>query len=408
MRLDTLLTELLAGTAEAVEARSEQEFGRIAAPFENRIVIFGTGHLGTVALSGLRGAGIEPLAFCDNNPHLWGKHKDGIAVMSPAEAVERFQDSAAFVAAIYNSTAPRRQLRELGCTRIVPYPVLFWKHWRTMPREDRLELPHRIMERAGLMAAGYDLLSDERSRREFVAQIRWRCLLDYDCLPPADDPGEMYFPAGLFTLLPGEVFVDCGAYDGDSIRSFLKASGGRFGKIYAWEADGANCAALNSYRAGLDAGLMARMEILPCAVGARNETVRFCAEGSVGSRLADSGETQRVVCKTIDSTLAEACPTLIKMDIEGAEPEALRGAVETMVRHRPVMAVCAYHKCDHLWEIPQLLKMANPDYRIFLRRYAEDCWETVYYAIPPERLGIDPETADGFSMRNDHEFSATV
>jgi len=50
------------------------------------------------------------------------------------------------------------------------------------------------------------------------------------------------------------------------------------------------------------------------------------------------------------------------------------------------MAVCAYHKCDHLWTIPQLLKAANPDYKIYLRRYAEDCWETVYYAVPPERL----------------------
>jgi hypothetical protein len=54
------------------------------------------------------------------------------------------------------------------------------------------------------------------------------------------------------------------------------------------------------------------------------------------------------------------------------------------------MAVCAYHKCDHLWTLPQLLKAGNPDYRIFLRRYAEECWETVYYAIPPERLKRRP------------------
>jgi hypothetical protein len=54
-----------------------------------------------------------------------------------------------------------------------------------------------------------------------------------------------------------------------------------------------------------------------------------------------------------------------------------------------VMAICAYHSCDHLWRIPQLLKSANPDYRIVLRRYAEDCWETVYYAIPSERFRSD-------------------
>jgi len=290
------------------------------------------------------------------------------------------------VVAIYNSDAPRRQLRDLGCTRIVPYPVLFWKHWRTMPKEDRLELPHRILERAGEMAAGYELLADKQSRREFCAQIRWRCLLDYGCLPPADDPREMYFPAGLFALTPAEVFVDCGAFDGDSIRAFLGASHGRFGKIYAWEADGGNCSALRDYCSGLGAETAAKVEILPYAVGARNGTVRFCAEGSVGSRMADSGETQEVECRTIDSVLADAAPTLIKMDIEGAEPDALRGAAQTMAHSSPVMAACVYHKCDHLWELPQLMKLANPDYRIFLRRYAEDCWETVYYAVPPERL----------------------
>ena len=74
------------------------------------------------------------------------------------------------------------------------------------------------------------------------------------------------------------------------------------------------------------------------------------------------------------------------MDIEGSEFDAIMGAGKVIERCRPVMAVCAYHKCDHLWIIPKLLKAANPDYRIFLRRYAEDCWETVYYAVPPERL----------------------
>jgi FkbM family methyltransferase len=389
--LEPLLTELLAEPIEAARSRSEGEFDRIAAPFERRVVIFGTGHLGNLALAGLRGAGIEPLGFCDNNSRLWGTQKDGLAVMSPVEAVQRYGDGAAFVVAIYNSLRPQAQLRALGCRRVVPYPVLFWKHWRTMAREDRLELPHRVMQRAGEMAAGYELLADERSRREFRAQIRWRVRLDYEALPAADNAGEMYFAAALYGLLPEEVLVDCGAYDGDSIRTFLEASGGRFGRIYAWEADGVNRGALERYRASLDGEVAARIEVLPYVVGARNEMVRFAADGSVASRVADSKGAQEVECKTIDSALAEARPTLIKMDIEGGEPEALRGARRTMERCRPVMAVCVYHKCEHLWELPQLLAAGNPDYRIFLRRYAEDCWETVYYAIPPERLGIGEE-----------------
>jgi FkbM family methyltransferase len=251
--------------------------------------------------------------------------------------------------------------------------------------EDRLELPRRILERAGEMAAGYDLLSDDASRREFCAQIRWRCLLDYACLPKPDDSREMYFSPGLMRLLPEEVFVDCGAFDGDSIRHFLDRANGRFGRIYALEADAGNVRSLSRYRSGLAPDLAERITVLPYALARSDGTVRFRAQGFEGSKVAESGG-QEVQCRSLDSALAGTRPTLIKMDIEGAELDALSGGRKTMADCRPVMAVCAYHKCDHLWVIPQLLKAANSDYRIFLRRYAEDCWETVYYAVPPERL----------------------
>jgi FkbM family methyltransferase len=386
MNLQSLLTRLLSERPEAVQARVAGEFHRIAAPFEEQLVISGTGYLGKLALSGLRSAGIEPLAFCDNNQQLWGKSIDGIPIISPQEAAVRYKYCAAFVVAIYNSTASRNQLRSLGCLRIVPYPVLFWTFSRFMPNEDRLEMPQRILDCAREMEPAYNLLSDERSRREFCAQIRWRCLLDYDCLPQHDDPREMYFPADLFHISPDEVFVDCGAFDGDSLRSFLSAANGQFSRIYAWEADAGNADKLSRCVFDLHSAISAKVTVMPYAVGRQDGKISFSANGTVGSRVAAAGSAQEVQCRSLDSAFTKVRPSLIKMDIEGAEPEALRGAVRTMARDRPIMAVCAYHKCDHLWTIPQLLKAANPDYEIFLRRYAEDCWETVYYAVPPERL----------------------
>jgi len=380
--LDDLLDELLAETPEATAARVATAFDRIAAPYQNRVIVFGTGYLGKLAHSGLRTAGVEPLAFCDNNSSLWGTIIEGSPVLSPAEAAARYKDDAAFVVAIYNSSRPQQQLRDLGCTRVVPYPILFWKHWRDMPKEDRLELPQQILQWADDMRPAYDLLSDDTSREEFRAQIRWRCLLDYACLPAPHAAADMYYPPDLFRLTTEEVLVDCGAFDGDSIRSFLKKTGDRFQHIYAFEADPANIAALTRNCEGLGN----KVEIMPYAVGSHDGVVRFCADGSVGSKVAEAGATLEVDCRTLDSALAQANPTFIKMDIEGAEPDAIMGATQTIARCRPVMAICAYHKCDHLWIIPKLLKAAYPDYQIFLRRYAEDCWETVYYAIPVERL----------------------
>jgi FkbM family methyltransferase len=373
------------------------EFDRIADPTRNPVLILGTGHLGQWSLAALRQAGIRPPAFCDNNSRLWGTTISRLPVLPPAEALARYP-GAAVVVAVYNSTAPQDQLRGLGCKRVVPYPVLFWQHWQFMPREDRLELPHCILARAADMPAGYDLLEDEASRREFCAQIRWRCLLDYKCLPAPTDPREMYYAPDLFALRPDERFVDCGAFDGDSIRAFLERSAGRFDHIYAWEADTMNLSSLHRYLDSLEPSVKQRVTVLPYAVARENGTLRFSAEGLVGSRVDETGE--EVECRSLDSALAGCNPTLIKMDIEGAEPEALQGARETMARCRPVMAVCAYHKCDHLWLLPQLLKAANPDYRIFLRRYAEDCWETVYYAVPPERptLTTPTRTAEARSL----------
>jgi hypothetical protein len=51
-----------------------------------------------------------------------------------------------------------------------------------------------------------------------------------------------------------------------------------------------------------------------------------------------------------------------------------------------VLAICAYHASDHLWQIPLLIHALNPSYKIFLRRYAEGAWELVYYAVPPDRV----------------------
>jgi FkbM family methyltransferase len=386
MSLQSLLSHLLSEPIETVQARVAGEFDRLAAPFEKRLVISGTGYLGKLALAGLRSAGIQPLAFCDNNRELWGKSVDGLAVISPREAAEQYRDSAAFVVAIYNSSASRNQLRSLWCSRIVPYPVLFWKFWQFMANEDRLELPQRILEYADEMEPAYRLLSDARSRQEFRAQIRWRCLPDSDCRPAYDDPREMYFPSDLFRLLADEVFVDCGAFDGDSLQAFLDAANGQFGRIYAWEADAGNVGRLKRRVAQLPSAISAKVTVLPYAIGGHDGTVWFSADGTLGSRVAAAESAQEVECRSLDRTFEEIRPSLIKMDIEGAELEALRGAVRTMARHRPVMAICAYHKCEHLWTIPQLLKRANPDYEIYLRRYAEDCWETVYYAVPPERL----------------------
>jgi FkbM family methyltransferase len=351
------------------------------------VVIFGCGHLGKFVLNGATGAGLKVLAFADNNQKNWGQRIAGVEVMSPQEAVRRYNDEACFVVAIYNGTAPRKQLADLNCKQIVPYPLFFWRFSEYMPFEDSLELPNRVLDDPNAIRCGYAVLSDTRSRIEFAAQIRWRCSLDYDCLPKPDPSDEMYYAPDLVSLGAEEVLVDCGAFDGDSIRLFLERTQGRFHHIYAIEPDTKNRVELDKYLASLPCDVTRRISALPFGLSDSDEVVSFDASGTVGARVASGAGPQSIQCRRLDDILDDSVqPTLIKMDIEGAEPRAILGAVETIRASRPVLAICAYHKCEHLWTLPVLIKKTLPDYEIFLRRYAEECWETVYYAIPPERF----------------------
>ena len=133
------MSELLTESRERTIARTAETYDRLAHPFPGNVVIFGTGQLGRSVLPALRYAGLQPQAFCDNNSSRWGTRIDGLAVIPPAAAMEKYGDSACFLVAVYNSFSPRRQLCELGCRSIVPYPVFFWKFWESLPHEERLE-----------------------------------------------------------------------------------------------------------------------------------------------------------------------------------------------------------------------------------------------------------------------------
>jgi hypothetical protein len=94
----------------------------------------------------------------------------------------------------------------------------------------------------------------------------------------------------------------------------------------------------------------------------------------------------KVDCAPLDQILSAEVPTYIKLDIEGAEMDALKGAAGLIRQHKPVLAVSVYHQQDHLWRIPLYLKTLFPGYQFFLRPHNEEAWDLICYAIPEERV----------------------
>src|SRR5690606_20419634 len=89
---------------------------------------------------------------------------------------------------------------------------------------------------------------------------------------------------------------------------------------------------------------------------------------SAENRPAASGGSATYPMRTIDSLIAEGLADrldYLKMDVEGGEPAVLRGAIETIRRHRPKLAVAVYHEPRHLWELPCFILDHLEDYRLY-------------------------------------------
>lgn len=383
--LDAILDEDLA----SVRDREQHTFDRLIAKFGNRLVLFGVGNLGRTALSCLRSAGLEPLAFCDNNPALWGTAVQGLTVLSPEEASLRFGSSAAFFVTIWSLRhrfgETREKLNRLGSPNVFQAAPLRWKFSNELLPFFCQDFPHKVYEEAADVKRAAALWSDAKSSSEYLAQVKWRALGDHALASP--DSEESYFPASIFRLSTDEEFVDCGAYDGDTIRAFIHRLGHGFRQMFAFEPDPVNYAKLEEYKARLDPDLQSKITLRNLAVGAARMRLRFNATGTEGAALSSDGGIV-VECVSLDEVLSETKPTYLKMDIEGAEYGALTGAQHTIRRHQPVLALCVYHRQNDLWRLPLLIHSIYPDYRFFLRAHDVDGWQTVCYAVPPERCHI--------------------
>ncbi len=387
------LTRLLSEPEAAAAERARNAFDSLAGSARERLVLYGAGNLGRKTVAGLRSIGIEPLVFSDGNPALWGSTVEGLAVISPDEAVKRFGDSAAFVITIWGGAPEplaerKRALEQRGARTVMSFGYLYWKYPAAFLPHYAFDLPQRLLEQRDSVARAFDLWSDDASRAEYVAQVRWRLTLDFDGLP-APATHETYLAPDLYRLHDTEVFIDCGAYDGDTIAAVLENTGGRFDRIIAFEPDALSYARCERYLASLPPAVRQRIELRQLALGAAAGTITFSQTGTPASSVvARSAEIERieVPCVRLDDTLDGPAPTFIKMDIEGAEPDAIRGGARTIERARPILTVCSYHQQDHLWTIPLLIHETAPDYRFFLRPHLLEVWDLVCYAVPPSRM----------------------
>ena len=220
--------------------------------------------------------------------------------------------------------------------------------------------------------AAHTVLADEASRALFTALLDQRLNGAAERLPPPD-PANAYLPPDLSLPAAPLRFVDCGAYTGDTVESFRR-HGLRFDAIAAFEPDPAHFLKLCATLAG------ERASVFPCGVWDGVTQLRFTANDAA-SHITDQGEAT-VQTVALDQALPNFAPSFIKMDIEGAEPQALAGARQLIERYRPRLAISAYHRPRHLWDLLLQVQRWDLRYRFHLRSHSFNGFDTVLYALP--------------------------
>jgi FkbM family methyltransferase len=228
----------------------------------------------------------------------------------------------------------------------------------------------------------YSLWADDASKSLFRAVVEFRLTGDATKLP-APDLINPYRPTDIPAWKAPLRFVDCGAFDGDTLADLLKNKM-VIQAVAAFEPDLINYAKLSRFVSSHKKELP-EANLFPCGVYSSTTQLAFETGQGMASNISSKGNTI-IQCVALDNAIPTLAPNLIKMDIEGAEYDALLGARQIISAHTPGLAVSLYHRPEHLWQLPMLVESIAPGkYKFYMRSHAMNDFELVLYAVPVEQ-----------------------
>jgi FkbM family methyltransferase len=349
-------------------------------PAGKPVWIFGTGQFGRDLCGALQKTGHPVAGFVETKPsaaQVLGLPVLGWQQWSPAHIAEPL------CVGIFNRGMPLDQLealaRQSGAQDVyLPWDLyhslkqqLGWRFW--------LSEPERILDQTDAIAAALDCMDDEVSQRCMLDIAAFRLGLNtaYGSFQHAEN---QYFNPLTLKALQGKAlrFVDGGAYNGDTYLELCSVADVQ--TAYLFEPDTANFAQLtrNVAQTGRTA------QCLPLGLSDSYRILSFNAGSGEGAAISENG-TAHIAVAALDDVLAGCTVDFIKLDVEGAELQALQGARRLIQRSRPVLALSLYHCPQDLWELPLALSSLCEDYRFHVRQHYFNSFDSVLYAVPRNR-----------------------
>lgn len=338
------------------------------------ILVYGMGNGAEKILALSQEYGVTISGIFASNDHARTVEFQGYSVMSYDEAMKKYTDAVILVAfGVYQEDVLRR-IEALSVTHTVLIPDLPLLGGNILT-------PKAVENNQDSIKSARALLSDEKSRRVFDAMLKAK--LTGELLPHFSEDTTRNADMELLQLNSHEHYLDLGAYNGDTIKEFLSHVDGKYDAIHAFEPDTHNFRKLSEFTQSIP-----NATLYPYASWNTETTLIFSGKGGRNCAMKPDLPGQykhlhEVAAIPVDSLNADF--SYVKMDVEGAEAETLRGMRQLLCRCRPKLLISCYHKPDDFITLPLLLEALRPGYRMYLRRNrCLPAWEIQLYCIYPE------------------------
>jgi FkbM family methyltransferase len=314
---------------------------------------------------------VKVLCIADKDERKWGE-MSGIPVISPEKLAGYDKNIPVIISPDTNGVSIHKMLSDLGFSSILFYSNYARQLTEAVTEWKKPELKDGGAEKIEFVRLN---LADEHSLGVFNAKLDSLYKNQNDELKKLVSLPQ-YFVPDIIHFGSDEIFADCGAYNGMTAVEFALICK-NYAHIYSFEPD------FLQYRKIINTPAFKNFpgfEVFELGVSDKSGSLTFSTEEFGSSHISESGGVTINVISLDDFFADKISPTFIKMDIEGAEMDALIGAKGIIEKHHPKLAICAYHGNEHIYEIPFWIKSNFPDYKIYMRQH-ELINETVCYAV---------------------------
>lgn len=350
-----------------IEKIVEQNVWDVLKSTQLPVVIYGMGNGADMVIDKLHNMGVEVAGIFASDNFVRGQLFRGMQVKKYSDICKEYDDFFIVMSFAVHDDETIENVKKMASEHPFVAPDVPVADDTIFTRE-YIEAHNEEFDKA------YELLADEESRENYINILNFKVSGKIEYLFKAEKEKNFIYKE-ILKVGDNETFVDLGAYDGDTVREFVAACGGKYKKIYAFEADEKNFKKLKANTENFE-----DVYAFNLAAWDKKETLLFEKKKGRNSRLSVAGNVE-VQAQSVDNVV-DGEVTILKMDIEGSEEKALDGARETIVKYSPRLYVCAYHRNSDMFLLPLKIHSMCSNYRFYFyhHRYIP-AWESNFYGV---------------------------